>query len=138
MGWFLYDNGLRHERVNHRLSRVRRIIENTFGILVARWRVLQSPIDATPEKTEKIVLACIVVRNYLRQTDSARYTPSGFIDSDDSTGTIKNGLWREEPTIVLFKILESLGLESIRVLLLMQERLWQNILFLKKLLCHGS
>ena len=105
---------------------------------MARWRVLQSPIDATPEKVEKIVLACIVVRNYLRQTDSATYTPSGFIDSDDSTGTIKNGLWREEPTMVLFKILESLGLESIRVLLLMQERLWQNILFLKKLLCHGS
>ena len=81
---------------NYRLSRARRVIENTFGILVARWRVLQSAIDATPEKVEKIVLACIALHNYLRQADSARYTPSGFIDSEDSTGTIKKGLWREE------------------------------------------
>ena len=64
---------------------------------MARWRVLQSPIDATPEKVEKIVLACIALHNYLRQTESARYSPSGFTDSEDSTGTVKKGLlWREE------------------------------------------
>ena len=81
---------------NYRLSRARRVTENTFGTLVARWRVLQSPINATPEKVERIVLACIALLNYLRHTDSARYTPSGFIDSEDSTGTIKKGLLREE------------------------------------------
>ena len=90
---------------------------------MTRWGVLQSPIYATPEKVEKIVLACTALHNYLRQTDSARYTLSGFIDSEDSTGTIKK---------------ELLGQESIRVLMLIQERLWQNILFLKKVLCHGS
>ena len=66
---------------NYRLSRESRAIENTFGILVARWRVLQSPIDATPEKLGKMVLACIALHNYLCQTDFARYTTSGFIDS---------------------------------------------------------
>ena len=77
---------------NYRLSRARRVTENTFGILVARWRVLQSPIDATSEKVEKIVLACIALNNYLRQRHSPRYTSSGFIDNKDSTGTIKKGL----------------------------------------------
>ena len=81
---------------NYRLSRARRVIENTFGILVAAWRALQSPIDATPEKVEKRALACIALHNYLCQTDSARYNPTGFIDSEDSTGIIKKGLWREE------------------------------------------
>ena len=48
---------------NYRLSRARRIIENTLGILVVRWRVLQSPIVVTLEKIEKIVLARIALHN---------------------------------------------------------------------------
>ena len=105
---------------------------------MARWRVSQSPIDATLEKVEKIVLACIVARNYLHQADSARYTPSGFQIARTQLAQLKTVSGGKKPTMVLFKILESLGLESIRVLLLIQERLWQNIFFLKKLLCHGS
>ena len=36
----------------------------------------------------------IALHNYLRQTDTAFYTPSGFIDSEDSPGKIKEGSWR--------------------------------------------
>ena len=81
---------------NYCLPRACRVIENTFEILMARWWVLQSPIAVTPEKVEKIVLACMALHNYLHQINSARYTPSGFKDSHYSTGTIRKGLWREE------------------------------------------
>ena len=79
---------------NYRHSRARRVIENTFGILVSRWRIFNTPINATVENTEKYVKAAIVLHNYLRQTENAAYCPAGFIDSERSTGDINVGNWR--------------------------------------------
>ena len=44
---------------NYRLSRARRIIENTFGILVARWRIFRGPIRASRDNVLKYTLAAI-------------------------------------------------------------------------------
>ena len=79
---------------NYGLPRARRIIENTFGILVSRWRVFQTPINATPEKVEKIILAAVALHNYLHQTDNANYTPVGFVDNENDSGEITEGQWR--------------------------------------------
>ena len=79
---------------NYRLSRARRVIENAFGILAARWRIFQKPIDARPDKVEKIIFACIALHNYLKLTDSAHYTPKGFVDSESNYGEIVLGQWR--------------------------------------------
>ena len=83
-----------HHVFNYRLSRARRVIENTFGILVARWRIFRGFIRASPENIENYVLAALSLHNYLRQTDNAGYCPTGFIDSENSTGQIKEGEWR--------------------------------------------
>ena len=40
------------------------------------------------------MLACIELHNYLRLTDNACYTPSGFVDSEDKDGNFKPGEWR--------------------------------------------
>ena len=81
---------------NYRHSRARRTIENTFGILVARWRIFSRPIRATVENTEKYVLACLALHNYLCKTHNACYNPAGFVDSYSSDGQVVFGDWRKE------------------------------------------
>ena len=81
---------------NYRLSRARRIIENTFGILAARFRIFRRPILATPDHVISYVKACIVVHNYLRVKESSVYCPSGFVDGEDGEGNVISGQWRRE------------------------------------------
>ena len=80
---------------NYRFSRARRVIENVFGILVARWRIFHTPIVASIENAESYVLTTLALHNYLRQTDNAVYTPAGFIDSQNSSGEVQPGEWHK-------------------------------------------
>lgn len=84
---------------NYRLSRARRVIENAFGILASRWRIFRRPMILEPEKAISVVKSCIVLHNYLKQTDEAnppnlRYCPASSVDVELSDGTIQDGSWR--------------------------------------------
>ena len=83
---------------NYCLSRSRRSIENTFGIMSSKFRTFRSPIIANLDLIDLIVQACVVLHNYLLLTDNARYVPTGFIDSYDNTGALVEGSWRNEAT----------------------------------------
>lgn len=80
--------------LNYRVSRARRCIENVFGIMSARFRVLRSPISLDAAKTRKVTLACCVLHNYLM--NDARYAPAGFADQIAADGSITDGAWRQE------------------------------------------
>ena len=43
------------------------------------------------QSAEEITKAAVCLHNYLRQTNSASYCPSGFVDSEDGSGDIKPG-----------------------------------------------
>lgn len=57
---------------NYRLSRARQTVENAFGILTNRFRILQGTINLGPEKAEIITLTCCILHNFLA-TKSKRY-----------------------------------------------------------------
>lgn len=81
---------------NYRESRARRCIENAFGVLSARFRVLRSPIALDAAKTRKITLATCALHNFLITKNRAVYAPNSFVDHYSSNGNLIQGLWRHE------------------------------------------
>lgn len=88
------------ERIfNYRLSRARRVVENTFGILVSTFRIFERPIPLSPEKVTSLVKATTALHNWLRKTSAATYFTPGLVDTEDlETGQINPGSWRNLPS----------------------------------------
>ncbi|CAI6370576.1 unnamed protein product [Macrosiphum euphorbiae] len=52
-----------HAIFNYRLSRSRRTIENTFGIMSSKWRIFRRPIIASEKTVNAIIEAAVVYKN---------------------------------------------------------------------------
>lgn len=81
---------------NYRLSRARRIVENAFGILASRFRVLLNVINLSPEKATIITLTTCYVHNFLRRNNSSIYL-RGSVDVENiNTCEIQLAPWRAD------------------------------------------
>lgn len=58
---------------NYRLSRARRYIECTFGILSNKWRIFHRPLNVKPDLAQNIIKACCILHNFVRVRDGYRY-----------------------------------------------------------------
>lgn len=71
---------------NYRLSRARRYIECTFGILANKWRILHRPLNVDSTLAEDIVRVCCVLHNFVRDRDGIRIEDTliveGLLDMD--------------------------------------------------------
>ncbi|XP_066585172.1 putative nuclease HARBI1 [Prorops nasuta] len=98
-------NLTQEERVfNYRLSRGRRVVESSFGILASRFRVLLTPIYLPVKKVEIITLACCALHNFISRENNTFF--------HDSIGSMQN--IRVRP-IIDVEISDENNLEGIHV-----------------------
>ena len=81
---------------NHRLSRMQRISENTFGIWSNRFRVFTATMALEPNKSVDVTLATIVLHNFLSSKSREVYTGEGSLDLESHDKNIIPGEWRRE------------------------------------------
>jgi len=81
------------ERVfNYRLSRVRRVVENAFGILANRFGFLLTSLYFQPDKVCDFVVAAVCCHNLMRMRYPGLH--NAIMDREDVDHTVLPGDWR--------------------------------------------
>ncbi|XP_075483791.1 uncharacterized protein LOC142523944 [Primulina tabacum] len=62
----------KNEVFNYHHSSLRTVIERTFGVCKARWKVLQNMPTFCLDTQFKIIVACFALHNFIRRYDAAR------------------------------------------------------------------
>lgn len=112
---------------NYRLSRARRIIENTFGILVAQWRIFRNHIKGNMELVNLIILVAVCLYNFLRikeensNEDECHYCPPTLIDRIDQNEKEIDGDWRHDFKMDAFTSFQSRREEKLAAMYIRDE-----------------
>lgn len=75
-------------------------MENAFGIMAQRWRILRRPFTAKETNVKRIVAACVVLHNFMIKESAesaASYTTVHSTDRENWQGEVEQGEWRADP-----------------------------------------
>jgi hypothetical protein len=78
---------------NYRFSHTRRIIENAFGLLCAKFRVLRAPITLSLPNATSVIKAIVCLHNFLLAEDKPAYLQPGDAAAEDDEHGIIPGRW---------------------------------------------
>ncbi|XP_066983814.1 uncharacterized protein [Macrobrachium rosenbergii] len=85
----------KEERIyNYRLSRAGRTVENAFGILASKFRVLHTSMCIKPDCAESVVLAACVLHNLIIKRNPRRQEAD---QENPITHDFIPGAWRSDP-----------------------------------------
>ncbi|XP_045482780.1 putative nuclease HARBI1 [Harmonia axyridis] len=93
---YVRSNMTHKEKIfNYRLSRARRYIESTFGIMSNKFRVFHTPMAVSVKVSTNIVKACCILHNFIRVRDGYRVEDSltieGMIDLQNDEPMNRSG-----------------------------------------------
>lgn len=92
------------ERVfNYRLCRARLCIENTFGILTSRWRILHRKICCSVENAGKICKALVCLHNLAMSTNNNQYFLPEWRCAENDEGIHLENQWHAIGVVEYFK-----------------------------------
>ncbi|XP_065321355.1 uncharacterized protein LOC135928818 [Gordionus sp. m RMFG-2023] len=88
-----YKGKLSHiqENFNYRLSRARRMVECTFGILASKWRILNRALDTNITNSELIIKTCALLHNLVIDKENVDLRPKNTQDPKQN-----NYLWNNQ------------------------------------------
>lgn len=84
---------------NYRLSRARRVVENSFGILANRFRVFHTTINLNPDKVTNIILAACCLHNIMCEKNKHTYTSVGDVENAHNH-RFTAGAWRSDAQLI--------------------------------------
>jgi len=92
------QRNLTYERriYNYRLYRARKVVENAFGIMFSRFRILGTDININPEKINYVISAICVLHNCLGKNSNCH--KSGFEMQNTSKNARGNVIASLEPS----------------------------------------
>jgi hypothetical protein len=81
---------------NYRFSRARRTIENSFGLLSSKFRILRTPILLRADNAIEVVKATVALHNFLLEVDSTTYQQPGELSMEDVAHIVIPGQWETD------------------------------------------
>lgn len=86
---------------NYRLSRTRRIVENSFSIITNKFRIIRQPMALTHRVKYIVLVICVLHNNFLLENRNnvsrANYLHQGLIDTEnEGTRKVTPGIWRDD------------------------------------------
>lgn len=83
---------------NYRLSRARRVVENAFGIMSMKFRILKSSVNCKLETMDLILKTTCILHNFLLGSDLSRHNFTTLVDREVN-GQIIPGSWRNSSSL---------------------------------------
>lgn len=98
----------KEKKFNYQLSKARVCIEQAFGVLKSRFRILTKRIDVAPAMASKIAVACAVLHNFCidsgdrwedqvlpQDTTQGQHVPHD-LDAEELREYLKEYVWKQE------------------------------------------